>query len=90
MCIITVSFVCNESVTVAQAEEVITAAAGKLLQSIKLFDIYRGIGVADGCKSLAFSLEFRAEDRTLTDADCEGVMNKVLAALQEKLNAQLR
>ena len=84
------SFVCAEVVTVAQAEEVITAAAGKLLQNVKLFDIYRGTGVAEGCKSLAFSLELRSDDRTLTDADCEGVMNKVLSALQEKLNAQLR
>ena len=84
------SFVCDEAVTIAQAEEVITAAAGKLLQNIRLFDIYRGTGVAEGCKSLAFSMELRADDRTLTDTDCEGVMNKVLTALQEKLNAQLR
>ena len=84
------SIVCDEAVTVAQAENVITAAAGKLLQNVRLFDIYRGAGVAEGCKSLAFSLELRAEDRTLTDADSEGVMNKVLTALKEKLNAQLR
>ncbi len=82
--------VCEEAVTVAQAEEVITAAAGKLLRGIRLFDIYRGTGVAEGKKSMAFSLELRAEDRTLTDADSESVMAKVLSALAEKLGASLR
>ena len=84
------SFVCDEAVTVAQAEEVITAAAGKLLRGVKLFDIYRGTGVPEGKKSMAFSLELRADDRTLTDADTEGVTTKVLAALKEKLDAVLR
>ena len=84
------SFVCDEAVTVAQAEEVITAAAGKLLRSVKLFDIYRGTGVPEGKKSMAFSLELRADDRTLTDADTEGITTKVLAALKEKLDAVLR
>ena len=84
------SVICDEAVTVAQAEDVITAAAGKLLRGVKLFDIYRGTGVPEGKKSMAFSLELRADDRTLTDADSEGVMNKVLAALKEKLDAILR
>ena len=84
------SFICDEAVTAAQAEEVITASAGKLLRSVRLFDIYRGTGVPEGKKSMAFSLELRADDRTLTDTDSEGVMTKVLAALQEKLGAMLR
>ena len=84
------SMVCDEQITVAQAEAVITEAAGKLLRSVALFDIYRGTGVPEGKKSLAFSLELRADDRTLTDADSEGVITKVLAALQEKLNVVLR
>ena len=84
------AIVCDEAVTVADAENVITASAGKLLRSVKLFDIYRGKGVAEGKKSLAFSLELRADDRTLTDADCDTVTTKVLTALKEKLNAELR
>ena len=82
--------VCDEAVTVAQAEDVITAAAGKLLRGVRLFDIYRGVGVPEGKKSMAFSLELRADDRTLTDQDSENVMNKVLNALKEKLDAILR
>ncbi len=81
---------CDEAVTVADVENVIEASAGKLLRSVKLFDIYRGTGVPEGKKSMAFSLELRADDRTLTDADSEGVMTKVLSALAEKLNATLR
>ena len=84
------ALVCDEAVTVAQAEDVITAAAGKLLRNVKLFDIYRGVGVAEGKKSMAFSLELRADDRTLTDTDSEAVVNKVLEALKEQLDAVLR
>ena len=81
---------CDEALTVAEVENVMTAAAGKLLRGIRLFDIYRGKGVAEGKKSLAFSLELRADDRTLTDADSEAVVTKVLEALSEKLGAALR
>ena len=84
------SILCDEAVTVADVENVIEANAGKLLRSVKLFDIYRGVGVPEGKKSMAFSLELRADDRTLTDADSEGVMSKVLSALGEKLGATLR
>ena len=84
------SILCDEAITVADVENVIEANAGKLLRSVKLFDIYRGTGVPEGKKSMAFSLELRADDRTLTDADSEGVMSKVLSVLAEKLNAVLR
>ncbi len=84
------ALVCAEEITVAQVENVITSAAGKLLRDVKLFDIYRGVGVPEGKKSMAFSMELRADDRTLTDTDSEGVMSKVLKALAEKLNAVLR
>ena len=84
------SFLCDEAVTVADVTNVITASAGKLLRDVKLFDIYRGTGIPEGKKSMAFSLELRADDRTLTDTDSEGVMKKVLAALSEKLGAVQR
>ena len=84
------AIVCDEAVTVAQAEKVISAAAGKLLRNIRLFDIYRGIGIAEGKKSMAFSLELRADDRTLTDSDSEAVITNVLEALKKEINAILR
>ena len=84
------SLICDEAVTVADVENVINASAGKLLRGVKLFDIYRGTGVPEGKKSMAFSMELRADDRTLTDTDSEQVVAKVLKALSEKLNASLR
>ena len=82
--------VCDEALTVAEVENTITSAADKLLRSVRMFDIYRGVGIPEGKKSLAFSLELRADDRTLTDTDSEGVVNKVLNALKDKLGATLR
>ena len=84
------ALICDEAVTVADCENVINASAGKLLRGVKLFDIYRGTGVPVGKKSMAFSLELRADDRTLTDTDSEQVVTKVLKALAEKLDATLR
>ena len=84
------ALICSEDLTVAQVEEVISASAGKLLRKIQLFDIYRGVGVPEGKKSMAFSLQLRADDRTLTDSDSEAVVNNVLAAVKDQLNATLR
>ena len=84
------AILCREEVTVGEAEAVITQAAGKLLRNIRLFDVYRGTGVPEGKKSLAFSLELRADDRTLTDTDSETVTKNVLSALESQLGAVLR
>lgn len=85
-----IAVICNEDLTVAQLEECITKAGGKLLRGVKLFDIYRGKGIAEGKKSMAFSLTLRADERTLTDADSDGVVAAVLTALEEQLGAKLR
>ncbi len=82
--------VCDEHICVAQVVDCICAAAGKLLRDIRLFDIYRGPGVAEGKKSMAFALQMRADDRTLTDTDIEQVINKVLKKLASDLSAVLR
>jgi phenylalanyl-tRNA synthetase beta chain len=84
------AIVCDEAITVADAEAVMEKAAGKLLRDIALFDIYRGANIPEGKKSLAFSLSLRAEDRTLTDADSEQVVNNILSALNSELGATLR
>ena len=84
------AIVCDEALTVRQVEQVISNAAGKLLRNIELFDIYRGVGVPQGKKSMAFSLELRAEDRTLTDQDSEAAVARILDALKKELDAVLR
>ena len=85
-----IAVVCDEAVTVAALSDCIRAAGGKLLRSVELFDIYRGKGIASGSKSAAFRLTLRADDRTLTDADSDGVVSAVLVALEKELNAKLR
>ena len=85
-----IAVVCDEALTVAELETCIRKAGGKLLRQVKLFDIYRGKGVPEGKKSVAFSLMLRADDRTLTDADSDGVISAVLQKLEETLGAKLR
>ncbi len=84
------ALVCHETVTAAQVEECIRSAGTHLLRSVKLFDVYRGKGIPEGKKSLAFSLTLRADDRTLTDSDSESVVKGILEALEKTLGAVLR
>ena len=84
------SLVCDEEITVAQLQDCIRTAGGKLLRKIDLFDIYRGANIPAGKKSVAFSLELRADDRTLTDTDSDGVITKVLKKLEETLQVVIR
>jgi phenylalanyl-tRNA synthetase beta chain len=76
--------------SVAEIERSIRQVAGTLLESVELFDEYRGANVPAGKRSLAFRLVYRAADRTLTDEDVEPVHQKVRETLEEKFQAELR
>ena len=67
-----------------------TRAGGKLLESVTLFDEYRGESVPEGQRSLAFRLVYRSSDRTLTEADIEPVHQKVRKALEKQFELTLR
>ena len=82
--------VVDEAMTVGEIEKVIWGAGAEILTAIKLFDIYRGVQVGPGKKSVAFTLTYRHADRTLTDEDVQAAHAKVLDALKEKLNINLR
>ncbi len=82
--------VCAEDVTVGALEACIRSAAGELLREVTLFDIYRGPGIASGCKSVAFSLALRADDRNLTGEEADATMKAIVAALESELDAHLR
>ena len=82
--------VVEESVTNYDVESVVKSVSGELLESVKLFDVYRGPQIGDGNKSVAYALVFRAQDRTLTDEEINPVFEAILKALEEKVNAQLR
>jgi phenylalanyl-tRNA synthetase beta chain len=77
-------------ISVAQLEAAMTKAGGKLLEKAELFDEYRGENVPEGQRSLAFSLAYRASDRTLTDEDIEPVHNQIRTALIEQFSVAVR
>ncbi|MFA7502463.1 MAG: phenylalanine--tRNA ligase subunit beta, partial [Anaerovoracaceae bacterium] len=84
------ALVVTEEVRVADIEREIRAQAGELLESVQLFDIYRGGQVPKGSKSIAFSLTYRAGDRTLKEAEVNEINERVLTALKQKHRAVLR
>lgn len=77
-------------VNAADIEKAMTKAAGQNLTQITLFDIYTGKQVEEGKKSLAFSLTFQSNDKTLTDAEIDPAIEKIVAKLQKDFNANLR
>ena len=85
-----IAVVCKDEVTVGALEACIRKAGGKLLRDIALFDIYRGQGVAEGSKSVAFSLTLRSDERSITAAEADEEVQDVLAALEKELGATLR
>ncbi|HEV2145836.1 MAG TPA: hypothetical protein VGR37_00310, partial [Longimicrobiaceae bacterium] len=74
----------------AEVEAAIRGAAGPLLEAVGPFDLYEGKGIPEGTRSIAFRLRFRAPDRTLTDAEVDGAVASVLAALEERLGVRRR
>ena len=84
-----ISMVVPKNVLVGQIEEVIAVRGGQILENYELFDIYEGSQIKGGYKSVAYSLTFRAKDRTLTDTEISASMKKILNGL-EALGAELR
>ena len=85
-----IAMVVSESTPVAEIEKVIKEAGTEILRSVKLFDIYRGIQVGARKKSVAYSLTYRHDDRTLTDVETEEAHAKVVEALKNNLGASIR
>ena len=85
-----IAVVCEESVTVGALEECIRKGAKGLLKEVKLFDIYRGKGVDEGKKSVAFNLVLRADDRSLTAEEADADVKSILETLEKDLGAVLR
>ncbi|MCG6138539.1 MAG: phenylalanine--tRNA ligase subunit beta [Nostoc sp. LLA-1] len=85
-----IAFFAPVNISVADIEKSINKAGKGLLESVELFDEYRGENVPQGQRSLAFRLIYRSSDRTLTEAEVEPVHNKVREALVEKFGVNLR
>lgn len=84
-----VSMVMKKDILVGDIENIISSKGGKILENYKLFDIYEGSQIKSGFKSVAYSLTFRAKDRTLEDTDVNSAMEKILKELS-KLDIELR
>lgn len=84
-----ISMVVPKNVLAGEIEAIIAQRGGKILEDYRLFDIYEGSQIKAGYKSLAYSITFRAQDRTLEDADVAAVMKKILNGL-EGMGIELR
>ena len=85
-----IAVVCDREIPVGEMVETILAAGGEYLKDCKPFDVYTGSHVAEGKKSVAFSLTMRSDDQTLTDEHAEETVTRVLTALASRFNAGLR
>ena len=84
-----ISMVMKKEIMVGQVEEIIRKCGGKLLESYRLFDVYEGSQIKEGYKSVAYSISFRANDRTLEEKDVNERMDAILNKLKE-LDIELR
>ena len=85
-----IAVVCDASVPVGELTECIRKAEKNVLRGVKLFDVYTGVGIPEGKKSVAFSLTLRSDDGTLTDDHAEEAVRAVLDALRENFGAVIR
>ena len=84
------AFSVADSVTAAELVEAARAAAGPELREMEAFDVYRGEQAGEGRKSIAFRVSFQAADRTLSDEDAAALRERIVAALAERFDAELR
>ncbi|MBP1575066.1 MAG: phenylalanine--tRNA ligase subunit beta [Oscillospiraceae bacterium] len=83
------AIICDDELPAASLEKAIRQGAGKLLEKVELFDVYKGSSIAEGKKSVAYTMTLRAADRTLTVEECDRAVNKVLKELAN-IGAELR
>jgi phenylalanyl-tRNA synthetase beta chain len=84
------AIVVNEGRLAGRVEGVIRASGGPALESVVLFDIYRGVPLGDGEKSLAFRLTFRAPDRTLGEAEVDAAIEAITKAVAAQVSGRIR
>lgn len=77
------SMIMKKEILVGQVEEIIRKKGGKLLESCTLFDVYEGNQIADGYKSVAYSISFRATDHTLEEKEITTLMDKIIKGLED-------
>ncbi|MDD3225542.1 MAG: phenylalanine--tRNA ligase subunit beta [Clostridium sp.] len=84
------ALIIDENILVQQIENIIREKGSNIVESYKLFDIYKGKQIPDGKKSVAYSITYRDNNKTLTDSEVEEVQHKILTTLEYNLGAKLR
>jgi phenylalanyl-tRNA synthetase beta chain len=84
------AMVVDEKIPAEQVAQLIKETAGSSVILVRLFDIYRGEKIGQGKKSLAYSLTYQAEDRTLTDEEVAKTRQRIIQQLEHELGAKLR
>ena len=85
-----IAVVVDETLSNEHIEGLIRQTGGKMLADVRLFDIFRGIQIGSGKKSMAYNLTYQAPDRTLTDGEVAQIRNKIVKRLEQELGAKLR
>ena len=85
-----ISVVCDDALTAGELAKCIRKAGGEYLESVEVFDVYKGSNIPEGKKSISFSLALRAEDQTLTDTHADEAVAGILSALEEQYGVKLR
>ncbi|MBU5590636.1 phenylalanine--tRNA ligase subunit beta [Clostridium sp. MSJ-4] len=85
-----IALLVEDTILVQEIEAVIKKTGGSLVESVKLFDVYKGKQIPEGKKSVAYAIVYRAEGKTLTDSEVNKVHDKILRSLEYKLGCQLR
>lgn len=85
-----IAIIMADEIPVRNIENIIRKTKTNIIESSKLFDVYKGKQVKEGCKSIAYSITFRASDRTLTDQEVSAVMKDIIDQLKKQLGAELR
>ena len=83
------SFVCDEEIEAASVASVIRNSS-RLVESVELFDVYRGPQVGENRKSMSYSVMLRSKDHTLNDEEANGAVSSILRNLEKELNIKLR
>lgn len=85
-----IALLVKDEIFVKQIEDIIKANSSDIVESYKLFDVYKGAQIEEGYKSIAYTITYRSKDKTLTDEEVSTVHDKILSELSDKLDANLR
>lgn len=85
-----IAMLVDDNILVQDIEDIIIKQGGKMVEKVKLFDVYKGKQIPEGKKSIAYSILYRLENKTLTDEEVNKVHDKIVRTLENKVGAQLR